>query len=130
MPGFDRTGPRGQGPLTGGGRGPCGGGRYANRGDYSGYGLGRGGRPYGGGRGYGYGGGRGMGRGGWVAPDYPVEYVPEAPVSQPANYTTAISDILGQLNHLVVAVAELHDRFRTAPAKSDPDEGLRDADSD
>jgi hypothetical protein len=26
MPGFDRTGPRGAGPRTGWGRGPCGGG--------------------------------------------------------------------------------------------------------
>lgn len=27
MPGFDRTGPMGYGPMTGGGRGPCAGGR-------------------------------------------------------------------------------------------------------
>ena len=26
MPGYDRTGPRGEGPLTGRGLGPCGGG--------------------------------------------------------------------------------------------------------
>ena len=130
MPGFDRTGPRGQGALTGGGRGPCGGGRYTNRGYNTGYGLGRGGRPYGGGRGFGRGGGWGMGRAGWVASDYPADYAPEAPVAPSTNYTAAISDILGQLNHLVAAVAELHDRFRSAPAKSDPDEGLRDVDSD
>ncbi len=29
MPGRDRSGPRGEGPNTGGGRGPCGGGRAA-----------------------------------------------------------------------------------------------------
>jgi hypothetical protein len=69
MPGFDGTGPRGDGPMTGGGFGYCGTPGY--RGSY-GYGnapyrgLGRGGRPWGGGRGFGYGGGRrrgGRGRG-------------------------------------------------------------------
>lgn len=60
MPGFDRTGPRGQGPLTGGGRGYCGSGR-AGLGD-RGYGVGRGGAPWGGGRGRCWGGG---GRGRW-----------------------------------------------------------------
>ena len=52
MPGFDRTGPRGMGPMTGGGRGYC--------------------NPGGFGRGYGF--GRGLGRGygrGWGTP-YPV----------------------------------------------------------
>ena len=47
MPGFDGTGPRGMGPMTGGGRGFC--GPYAVG---SGYGLGRG---YGFERGYGFG---------------------------------------------------------------------------
>ena len=46
MPGFDGTGPRGMGPMTGGGRGYCclrgaGGGRAPGRG------WGRGGRGYG-----------------------------------------------------------------------------------
>ena len=50
MPGFDGTGPRGMGPMTGGGRGFC--GPY---GVGMGYGLGRG---FGFGRGYGF--GRGM----------------------------------------------------------------------
>jgi hypothetical protein len=47
MPGFDRTGPRGQGPMTGWGIGPCGGGRA--------YGFGRGGGRGRGGRGRGLG---------------------------------------------------------------------------
>jgi len=90
MPGFDGTGPRGEGPMTGGGRGFCarpagyvpygGAGRwYPPYGTgwaapypygYTGYGIGyrpvygvgRGGIPYGGGRGRTYGGGRGRGR--------------------------------------------------------------------
>ena len=49
MPGFDGTGPRGMGPMTGGGRGFC-----------SPWGMGR---TYGFGRGYGFGRRYGFGRG-------------------------------------------------------------------
>jgi hypothetical protein len=51
MPRFDRTGPMGAGPMTGGGRGFC-------NPAYAGYGVG-----YGGGLGYGRGRGRGYGPG-------------------------------------------------------------------
>ena len=63
MPGFDETGPRGEGPRTGGGFGRC--SDAANSEDTSATkddaprGRGRGGRPWGGGRGRGSGGGRG-----------------------------------------------------------------------
>lgn len=40
MPGFDRTGPRGAGPRTGWGRGPCGGGRAFGWGFGRGFGRG------------------------------------------------------------------------------------------
>lgn len=54
MPGGDRTGPLGQGPMTGGGRGYCAG--YAGRGAWNTPGFGRGSAPSagwaGGGRGY------------------------------------------------------------------------------
>lgn len=53
MPGFDRTGPRGQGPLTGRGMGYC---EEEGIIPARGYGLGRG-------RGLGRGAGRGFGRG-------------------------------------------------------------------
>ena len=58
MPGYDRSGPMGAGPMTGGGRGLC--GRPAGTADLPLYG-----RGYGYGRGVGYrrGGGRGWGRG-------------------------------------------------------------------
>lgn len=59
MPGFDQTGPQGQGPLTGGGRGRCGPGDAPAQGAV--WGVGRGGRPRGGGRGRCFGGGRGQG---------------------------------------------------------------------
>ena len=61
MPGFDRTGPLGQGPMTGGGFGYC---NPAYRQILSGqpvFGVGRGGIPWGGGRGRAFGGGRGRG---------------------------------------------------------------------
>ena len=73
MPGFDGTGPRGMGPRTGGGRGFCTpgtgpyygtygtGGWYAGRGFWPFRGAGRGGIPWGGGRGRAFGGGRGRG---------------------------------------------------------------------
>jgi hypothetical protein len=75
MPGFDGTGPRGLGPMTGGGRGFCNPNFAGMRGPYMGYPYGA---PYGGGAsfaGYPYGsypyspyqayphGGFGMGRG-------------------------------------------------------------------
>lgn len=44
MPGGDGTGPTGQGPMTGWGRGRCGGGRGAGRGRGLGRGWGAGGR--------------------------------------------------------------------------------------
>ena len=79
MPGFDGTGPRGQGPRTGGGRGFCSPGigaapysgyyhwGYPTQGNpyASGFGVGRGGFPRGGGRGRTFGGGRGRGRCWW-----------------------------------------------------------------
>ncbi|MCK9554848.1 DUF5320 domain-containing protein [bacterium] len=88
MPGFDGTGPLGQGPMTGGGRGFCvlpegtsrgtAGVRYFGRG----FGYGRG---FGRGRGRGWGRGFAFGRPGWDS--YP--YNPYAGLSYPANITPA-----------------------------------------
>ncbi|MFW6324803.1 MAG: DUF5320 family protein [Desulfovibrionales bacterium] len=73
MPGYDRTGPRGEGPMTGGGFGQCGTGRNAAGGSR---GFGRGFFCRGRGRGFGLGYGRGAGprqveepvneRSGWI----------------------------------------------------------------
>jgi len=68
MPGFDGSGPWGNGPMSGGGRGRCNPGRGALPGRGGGFGYrGRGRGPCGGGMGWGRGGmERGMGRGmGW-----------------------------------------------------------------
>ena len=59
MPGFDGTGPFGQGPRTGWGMGYCGPGRGRPRRFY-GFGAGRGLPPWGGGRGRVWGGGFGF----------------------------------------------------------------------
>jgi hypothetical protein len=76
MPGYDGNGPRGQGPRTGGGFGYCGTGsrpvgpfspigRQGGGAGFGGYGVGRGGAPFGGGRGRCFGGGRQGGRAGY-----------------------------------------------------------------
>ncbi len=52
MPQFDGTGPQGYGPRTGGGFGRC----LPNATSAPLYGVGRGGQPFGGGRGFTYGG--------------------------------------------------------------------------
>ena len=83
MPGFDRTGPWGEGPMTGGARGYC---NSARTGGYRpqmfgpGWGRGRG-RGFRRGFGPGYGGGRGFGSGGYppargrrVTPGFGVPY--------------------------------------------------------
>jgi hypothetical protein len=91
MPGFDRTGPMGAGPMTGGGRGFCN-PAYAGYGPVydRGYGYGRGyGRGMGRGRGSrrgfgpGYGMGRGYGRGAGRRAFYPMWESPYAPACGP-----------------------------------------------
>ena len=62
MPNFDRSGPRGAGPMTGWARGLC----ARLRGTAAGFGQGMAWRRGGGGRGRGFGGGFGRGAGGYV----------------------------------------------------------------
>ena len=89
MPGFNRSGPMGAGPMTGWGRGMC--GRSAGAGNPPAYG----------GRGYGYGYGRGMGFGrgfcrgrgrglGPAAGEYGYGYPPETGYGYPASKTDEI----------------------------------------
>jgi len=83
MPGFDRTGPMGAGPMTGGRRGLCGGshGRPLNMGYAYGYGYG-GGRGMGFRRGYGgYGRGRGFGSRRYGGYPTPPAFGPTDPMS-------------------------------------------------
>jgi len=62
MPGYDKTGPEGKGPMTGRGQGYCAGVIKKGEVKEEGYGLGRGGKPWGCGNGRGFGGGRGQGQ--------------------------------------------------------------------
>jgi len=73
MPGFDGTGPQGQGAGTGGRRGPCFAGTGAAAGVGGRRGAGRGYAPRGGGRGRAFGGGRGPGFGFSAQPDAGVD---------------------------------------------------------
>ena len=123
MPGLDRSGPRGEGPLTGGRRGLCGSGEYRGQVPAGGYGVGRGGRPRGGGRGRAWGGGRGWD---WRDEPLPTAGYPLAAEAQPGVGAT-ISGILERLSQLAAAVADLHDRFvaggATAEEGADEDRG-------
>ena len=84
MPGFDRTGPMGAGPMTGGARGRCNPATAGTvRADVGGYGYGRGlglRRGFRGGNGPGRGWGRGYGRG-YIG--YPVAVGPDFPGDAP-----------------------------------------------
>lgn len=109
MPGFDGTGPMGMGPRTGGGFGYC-----PPAGDAVapyGFGLGRGGRPWGGGRGFGFGGGRGRGwRGRWGGmPAWTQGIAPVAPTPdvERAALRQQIDGLSRQLEAMQARVAEL-----------------------
>ncbi len=79
MPGFDRTGPWGSGPMTGGRRGLCAsrstGGNWFGRGRGSGRGMGSG-------RGRGFGMGRGFGRSARVPDYYDMPYSSAPPMNR------------------------------------------------
>ncbi|MBN1851004.1 MAG: DUF5320 domain-containing protein [Deltaproteobacteria bacterium] len=93
MPGFDGTGPWGQGPMTGGARGYCNPAGYAYGPPVYGRGYGMGwGRGFRGGFGRGYGRGMGYGRGfgrRWAYPPYGGWYgsASYAPYGNPYNMT-------------------------------------------
>jgi len=106
MPGFDGTGPLGQGPRTGGGFGVCPPGAGVAPVAVPpgvGYGVGRGGRPRGGGRGRAFGGGRGSwGRSQWLAP-----WQPPAPQQETNMLQRQAEAIEGQLDAIRKRLDEL-----------------------
>jgi hypothetical protein len=103
MPGFDRTGPMGMGPMTGGGRGRC---NAATRGYDAPFGGGYGGRLRGArgfARGFGMGQGRRKGFGPyWMAP----EYAPSA-ANEPDYLKTEAEYLRNQLNIITKRLEEL-----------------------
>jgi len=106
----------GQGPRTGGGFGYCPptAGPVYPAGSVV-YGVGRGGLPRGGGRGFAFGGGRGRGRWYWGANAFPPPYYPAAPAPTaqitPEQELAWLKDqsqaMQEQLNQINVRITEL-----------------------
>ena len=107
MPGFDRTGPMGAGPMTGGARGMCnpaGVGVGTGYGGAVGYGRGMAFRRGYGGGGFGMGRGRGFGRGyGWYPPVAGPVVAP-----QPAN---ELEMLKSQADYLQQSLATIQSRI-------------------
>jgi hypothetical protein len=76
------------------------------------YGVGRGGIPYGGGRGFAHGGGRGRGRGFWrrgvvqVAPVAPVQWSQEDELAYLQDQAQAIQQQLTQINERITELTK------------------------
>jgi hypothetical protein len=108
MPGFDGTGPRGMGPRTGGGFGFCGAGVGPSPAGYAPgvvYGVGRGGIPWGGGRGRAFGGGRGRWwRAGLQYGASPYWAAARYPAAAPADEKAFLENELAYLEQQLAAV--------------------------
>lgn len=107
MPGFDRTGPQGMGPMTGGTRGFCNpvGTGYAA----GGYGYGRG-MAYGRGFRGGVAPGRGMRRGmaaGWYPQSVPASANPLDEANELSMLKAQASDMKGVLDDIYRRISEL-----------------------
>ncbi|MEW6671210.1 MAG: DUF5320 domain-containing protein [Thermodesulfobacteriota bacterium] len=109
MPGFNRTGPVGAGPMTGGRRGFCNPATVGFLPFYGGYGYGRGLAMRRGFRGgYGTGPGRGFGRGyGW----YPPTAAPFYPPVYPMGATSEIDRLKEQANYMKDSLDEINRRI-------------------
>jgi len=95
MPGYDRTGPAGAGPMTGWGRGRCRGAAPEKMGP-AGRGFGRGGGF--GGRGWGW-------RAGWTAAPAPGYAVPaEVPAETDAGEVSALRATLADIQRRLAAL--------------------------
>ncbi|MDZ7698758.1 MAG: DUF5320 domain-containing protein [Deltaproteobacteria bacterium] len=107
MPGFDRTGPQGAGPMTGGARGYC---NPATAGYVPRYGMRQGyGRGLGRGRGFGAGYGRGFRTRGYGAG--PVMTPPPAYAPPPMDSTQELSMLKSEADGLKRALDDIHRRI-------------------
>lgn len=110
MPGFDGTGPRGLGSRTGGGFGFCAPGSGPAPAGYAPgvvYGVGRGGIPWGGGRGRAFGGGRGR----WWGARFPYAVPPYGAAvpyaaAGPADEKSFLENELAYLEQQIAAVRD------------------------
>lgn len=110
MPGFDQTGPRGEGPRTGGGCGNCpvDDTNFGNRMAAPRFGVGRGGLPRGGGRGWCFGGRRGRrGGGSFTPPPEPAgESVLHAEIKSLTDEVAALRAELAKLKGMAPDAAD------------------------
>ena len=107
MPGFDGRGPRGMGPMTGGGRGFC-----------SPWGLGRGWFGWGRGRGGSWGRGFGMGRSPMYQPPYPYTYDPPIYPSTPAmGREEELDSLQNQAQAIKAQLEQIEARMRELASK-------------
>lgn len=113
MPGFDRTGPMGMGPMTGGGRGLCnprGRGTGVGRGAGMGRGMGfRGASP-----GWPY---VGRGRGGYARCAYPG-YYPAPAYPYPDTGQADIEDLKSQAEAMREQLARVEEQIKKMTSKS------------
>jgi len=110
MPGGDRTGPMGQGPMTGRALGYCAGNNmpgYANSWPRGGFGRGFG-RGFGGGWGRGFGRGRGMGWGRGFMPGY---YPLQSPVYQPPSREGELKMLQDELKYAEEDMKAMRERI-------------------
>ena len=108
MPGYNRKGPAGEGPMTGRGEGYCKPGTQQsepNAGEQPIYGLGRGGLPRGGGRGFGFGGGRGIRRQEVAGYDPSMASAKYEPQPTPAQ-ENRLDRVIGALEKIVDRLTE------------------------
>jgi len=116
MPGFDGTGPRGQGARTGRGMGYC--APTSETTQQPVYGVGRGGFPRGGGRGFAFGGGRGFafgrGRGRGVRQSM---WMPAPPV--PLTKTQEVAELQGQASLLQNELNQINARLEELSADTE-----------
>ncbi len=116
MPGGDRTGPLGFGPLTGRGLGYCAG--YNHPGYYVPPGWGRGfGRGWGWGRGRGFGFGRGFWRWGWR---WTAPILPEQLDKMPPEYLVGLKE---ELRGLRTTVDDMLQRIENMEKTRDSHQG-------
>ena len=120
MPGYDRTGPRGEGPMTGRGRGYCGPGRESNYMSFMPRGAGRGFPPWGGGRGRVFGGGRGrgFGRGYGFGPNTDQEQGVKED-SKLESIVKALGDVMNSTKEVLGFAKGILDNYRKAKEESE-----------
>ena len=123
MPGFDGTGPRGEGTMTGGGRGYCNPNAVGNMPYGGGFGRGRGfaggyASGFGGGRGYGRGfGNRGFYRGAGYMPAYGMPYnrgaenAPPDGMPDPMNASEEINMLKSEADSIKNALEQIKHRI-------------------